>query len=194
MPICSLPSGLGRGWTIRSAPRAFGLVTNPAMSGRRHLSRVSTPSWSNVAPPATIAKSSRHDSTMRACTLLSAASRLSTTIFRPLIPPRALHHWLNTSAVSKNSWFKPGRPTNPVSENVATWIESGVTPVVGAPDGAPFWHTSLRVPKSADPAVAPDVDPFAVDDDEVAAPPPFGASLRPQAAATTAPHTSTTTS
>jgi hypothetical protein len=59
---------------------------------------------------------------MRACTFVSAASRLSTTIFRPLIPPFALHHLEKTSAASKNSWFRPGRPANPTSENVAIRI------------------------------------------------------------------------
>ena len=36
----------------RSAPRACGLTTYPAMSGSRHLRRVVPPSWSNTPPPA----------------------------------------------------------------------------------------------------------------------------------------------
>src|SRR3954451_24337208 len=165
------------------------LATKPDTSGSRHFSRGSTPSVSKVAPPPTITKSSRQDSDMRATTLVSAASRLSTTILRPLMPPRSLHHCSKTSAVSKNSWFRPGRPAKATSENVATWIGSGVKPVVGDPDGDPLWHTSVRSPKVAD--FAPDPPPDAavvVVDPRPSSP----ESLRLHADANRARHASTT--
>ena len=70
-------------------------------------------------------KSSAHASVICALTLVSAASRLSTTILRPLMPPRSLHHCEKTSAVSKSSWLRPGRPAKPGSEKVPIWISVG---------------------------------------------------------------------
>src|SRR3954451_8154084 len=148
----------------------------------RHLSRVSTPSWSNTAPPPTIMKSLEQASVIFACTWVRAESFLSTEILRPLIPPRSLHHAAKTSAVSNSSWFRPGRPAKPGSENVAILISVGVTPWAGDPVGFPAWQTSVWVPKSADLAPPP-LDAAVVVD---VSPPLLLSSSRPHAAATIA--------
>ena len=106
---------------------------------------------------------------------------------RPLIPPAALHHSANTLALSKSSWSSPGRPANPGSANVATLMESPVTPCAVAPFASPGPQTSCRVPK-----VPPLAAAAAVEDDVDDAPEPLSSSLRlhPEAKITTT-HTTT---
>jgi hypothetical protein len=55
---------------------------------------------------------------MRFLYSVSFASRSFRSIVRPLIPPASLHHSANASALSNSSWFSPGRPEKPGSENV----------------------------------------------------------------------------
>src|SRR5690242_6946226 len=98
------------------------------------------------------------------------------------MPPRSLHQAANTSAVSNSSWFRPGRPAKPGSENVATLMDVGVTPWAGEPVGFPVWQTSVCVPKSAD--LAP--PPLDAADVVVVSPPLLLSSSRPHAAATIA--------
>src|SRR4051794_2292851 len=180
-PIAMLSIGFGSGCTTRSAPRASAVTTWPAMSGSRHWSRVWTPWLSNTAPPPTRKKSCAQASVMRALTSNRAESCWLTTILRPLMPPAALHHLLNTSAVSKSSWSRPGRPTKPGSANVPTLISVGVTPCAVAPVASPDWQTSFRVPKSPEAGV---LGPAGVLVVEEAGPP--SESLRPQAASSSA--------
>ena len=123
---------------------------------------------------------------MRALTLNRAESCWFTTILRPLMPPAALHHLLNTSAVSNSSWSRPGRPAKPGSAKVPTLISVGVTPCAVDPAASPFWQTSLRVPKS------PDAGAAAVVVDEVEELLPLSESLRPHPAASTTTHVATT--
>ena len=72
---------------------------------------------------------------------------------RPLMPPRELHHLVNTVLASNSSWFRPGVPLKPGSEIDPTSIWSAVTPrpvaALVSPDGfGP--HTGLvMVPKAA---------------------------------------------
>src|SRR4051794_24388488 len=132
----------------RSEPRACGLTAYPAISGMRQLRRVVTPSWSKTTPPPTSMKSDAQASVILALTLNSAASRWLTTILRPLMPPAALHHFAKTVAVSKSSWFRPGRPANPGSDNVPILISLGVTPWAGEPDALPFLQTTSLVPNA----------------------------------------------
>src|SRR6516164_454215 len=70
-------------------------------------------------------------------------------ILRPLMPPRELHHLVNTSLASHSSWSRPGAPTNPASETTPRLIEVAVTPrPVAMLWPSPLPHTDLNVPKS----------------------------------------------
>ena len=129
---------------------------SPAMSGMQAArGGSSTPSWSKTTPPPTSMKSSAHASVIRAFTLNSAASRWSTTILRPLMPPASLHHFANTVGgveellVQARDGRRSRGPTI-----VPILISVGVTPCAGEPDGLPFLQTTSLVPNAPVEALA----------------------------------------
>src|ERR1039458_9490296 len=78
-----------------------------------------TAGWSRAMPPPTAMKSLWHAAVICCAALNSAASRLSITIFRPLIPPEALHQSANAVACWGNSASSPGVMVLAASLNTA---------------------------------------------------------------------------
>ena len=117
----------------RPASPAFSVVTEkPAMSMSPHAAPVSGQKLSCTAPEPTMAKSDSQASAMTGWYSVMAASwRLSSSCL-PLMPPAALHHSTKASPVSKISWFRPGRPSNPGSDTVPRVIVSSVIPWVSS--------------------------------------------------------------
>ena len=140
-----------------------------------------TPALSNALPLPTSMKSFWQACDMTWPTLKSLASSLSTTILRPLMPPAALHHLLNPSAVSKNSCSRPGAAAAPGSAVTPMWISVSVTPRAVAPDALPEPQTAFSEPKSPGAALgAADVD--VLEAGALLVPVPVGVLLeRPQA-------------
>ena len=93
-----------------------------------HASRTGTDGWSNAMPPPTSMKSLWHDSLVTCAALNSAASRLSITMWRPLMPPEALHHEANALANCTNSFSRPGTTVLDASLGTAMWIVLVPTP------------------------------------------------------------------
>src|SRR5947209_4448760 len=124
------------------------------MSPSLHPSRGFTPAESNALPLPTSMKSFWQAFVNAWPTLKSFASHLSTTILRPLMPPAALHHLLNASAVSKNSCSRPGAADEPGSAVVPIRMVLSVMPLAVAPFALPGPQMPLSVPKSPLPADA----------------------------------------
>src|ERR1700677_109404 len=78
-----------------------------------------TDGWSRAIPPPTAMKSLWQAAVICCAALNSAASRLSITILRPLIPPAALHQSANAVACSGNSTSSPGVMVLAASLNTA---------------------------------------------------------------------------
>src|SRR4051812_35435931 len=93
-------------------------------------------------------KSFWHAWMIAAPTLNSLASILSTTILRPLMPPAALHHLVNTSATSKNSWPRPGVTVEPGSASTPMRIVFPLSPRADPPEAEPGAQTLFTEPKS----------------------------------------------
>ena len=81
-------------------------------------------------------------------TLNSFASHLSMMTLRPPMPPAALHHLLNPSAVSKNSCSRPGAAAAPGSAVTPIRMVVLVRPRVVGPEGLPGPQMALSDPKS----------------------------------------------
>ena len=188
----------GTGFSMRAAATAGGLVPKP-MFGRPQASRSFWP-WSSKTPrpPTSMKSPSSQASIIRAWCSVSFASRSLSSSLRPLIPPASLHHAVNASALSKISWFRPGRPEKPGSETVPTWMESAVTPTSVASSVAPSGagpHTFPRSPNSPRPGPVSDVDGAVVAPSGAVVPSPSVAasSERPHATATSAKTATTAT-
>src|ERR1700733_9801223 len=79
-------------------------------------------------PPPTAMKSLWQDCSVTCATLNRAASRLSITILRPLIPPEALHQSAKAWACSGNSASRPGSIVLAASLNTAKLMVLSPTP------------------------------------------------------------------
>src|ERR1700730_2643152 len=79
-------------------------------------------------PPPTAMKSLWQASSVCCAALNSAASRSSTTMWRPLMPPDALHHAAKALANWTNSTSSPGWIVLAASLNTAMWMVWGPTP------------------------------------------------------------------
>src|ERR1700677_3515373 len=92
-----------------------------------------------------------------AATLNSAASRLSTTILRPLMPPAALHQSAKAVACWVNSTSRPGRMVLEASFSTAMLMVLSPTPrTVEAPPGpgSQIFPTPGQTPLALDADVA----------------------------------------
>src|SRR6202047_4689479 len=87
-----------------------------------------TEGWSRAMPPPTAMKSLWQAAVACCAALNSAASRLSITIFRPLMPPEALHHAANAWACWGNSASSPGSTVLAASLNTAMLMVFELTP------------------------------------------------------------------
>src|ERR1700722_15830921 len=87
-----------------------------------------TDGWSRAMPPRTAIKSLWQAVVICCAALNSAASRLSITIFRPLMPPEALHHAANAWACWGNSASSPGSTVLAASLNTAMLMVLALTP------------------------------------------------------------------
>src|ERR1700722_2870450 len=87
-----------------------------------------TDGWSRAMPPPTAMKSLWQAVVICCAALNSAASRLSITIFRPLMPPEALHHAANAWACWTNSASSPGSTVLAASLNTAMLMVLVPTP------------------------------------------------------------------
>src|ERR1700722_10955910 len=87
-----------------------------------------TDGWSRAMPPPTAMKSLWQAAVACCAALNSAASRLSITIFRPLMPPEALHQSANAVACWGNSASSPGRMVLAASLNTAMLMVLEPTP------------------------------------------------------------------
>src|SRR5580658_5489359 len=87
-----------------------------------------TDGWSRAMPPPTAMKSLWQAAVACCAALNSAASRLSITILRPLIPPAALHQSANAVACWGNSTSSPGSTVLAASLNTAMLMVLEPTP------------------------------------------------------------------
>src|SRR5580704_16990632 len=79
-------------------------------------------------PPPTAMKSVWQAAVASWAALKSAASRLSITMWRPLMPPAALHQSANAVACWGNSASSPGSTVLAASLNTAMWMVVEPTP------------------------------------------------------------------
>src|ERR1700691_5201423 len=111
-------------------------TTYPLICPSPHFSRIGTDGWSRAMPPPTAMKSLWQAAVACCAALKSAASRLSITILRPLMPPAALHQSANAVACSGNSASSPGSMVLEASLNTAMLMVLEPTPrTVEAPPG-----------------------------------------------------------
>src|SRR5580658_9456068 len=87
-----------------------------------------TDGWSSAMPPPTAMKSLWQAAVACCAALKSAASRSSITIWRPLIPPEALHQAANALACWTNSTSSPGSMVLAASLNTAMLMVLSPTP------------------------------------------------------------------
>src|SRR5580692_4036357 len=87
-----------------------------------------TDGWSRAIPPPTAMKSLWQAAVVCCAALNSAASRLSITILRPLMPPAALHQPANALACCRSSISSPGSIVLAASLKTAMLIVLFVTP------------------------------------------------------------------
>src|ERR1039458_10191906 len=87
-----------------------------------------TDGWSRAMPPPTAMKSLWHAAVACCAALNSAASRLSITILRPLMPPEALHQSANAVSCWTNSTSSPGVIVLAASLNTAMLMVFEPTP------------------------------------------------------------------
>src|SRR5580698_6091966 len=127
-----------------------------------------TDGWSSAMPPPTAMKSLWQANVICCAALNSAASRLSITILRPLIPPAALHQSANAVACWGNSASRPGSMVLEASLNSAMLMVLLPTPrTEEAPPGPGSHilptpgHTPLEL--DADVAAAAVLDESAMD-------------------------------
>ena len=87
-----------------------------------------TDGWSRAMPPPTAMKSLWQAAVACCAALNSAASRLSITMWRPLMPPAALHQSANAVACWGNSASSPGSMVLAASLNTAMLMVLEPTP------------------------------------------------------------------
>src|ERR1700677_185225 len=87
-----------------------------------------TDGWSSAMPPPTAMKSLWQAAVACCAALNSAASRSSITIWRPLMPPAALHQSANALACWTNSTSSPGSMLLAASLNTAMLMVFAPTP------------------------------------------------------------------
>ena len=87
-----------------------------------------TDGWSRAMPPPTAMKSLWQAAVACCAALNSAASRLSITMWRPLMPPAALHQSANAVACWGNSASSPGSIVLAASLNTAMLMVLEPTP------------------------------------------------------------------
>src|ERR1700729_149843 len=111
-------------------------TTYPVICPSPHCSRMGTDGWSSAMPPPTAMKSLWQAAVACCAALKSAASRLSITMWRPLMPPAALHQSAKAVACWGNSASSPGSTVLAASLNTAMLIVLDPTPrTVEAPPG-----------------------------------------------------------
>src|ERR1700734_2117647 len=103
-------------------------TTYPLICPSPHFSRIGTDGWSRAMPPPTAMKSLWQAAAACCAALNSAASRSSITMWRPLIPPEALHQSANALACWGNSASSPGRMMLEASLNTAMLMVLEPTP------------------------------------------------------------------
>src|SRR5580698_10642182 len=124
-----------------------------------------TDGWSSAMPPPTAMKSLWQAAVVCCAALNSAASRLSITILRPLIPPAALHQSANAVACWGNSASRPGSMVLEASLNSAMLMVFLPTPRTEEAPPGPGSHilpTPGHTPLELDAAAAV-VDDSAID-------------------------------
>ena len=87
-----------------------------------------TDGWSRAMPPPTAMKSLWQAAVASCAALNSAASRLSITMWRPLMPPAALHQSAKAWACWGNSASSPGSTVLAASLNTAMLMVLDPTP------------------------------------------------------------------
>src|SRR5208283_904504 len=87
-----------------------------------------TDGWSRAMPPPTAMKSLWQAAVACCAALNSAASRLSITMWRPSMPPAALHQSANAVACWGNSASSPGSMVLAASLNTAMLMVLAPTP------------------------------------------------------------------
>src|ERR1700735_478145 len=116
-----------------------------------------TDGWSRAMPPPTAMKALWQAAVACCAALNSAASRLSITILRPLMPPAALHQAANALACWGNSASSPGSMVLEASLKTAMWMVLEATPrTVEAPPvpGSHILPTPGQTPLELDADVA----------------------------------------
>src|ERR1700728_4951764 len=111
-----------------------------------------TEGWSRAIPPPTAMKSLWQAAVACCAALKSAASRLSITILRPLMPPAALHQSATAVACWGNSTSSPGSIVLAASLNTAMLMVLEPTPrtVEAPPDpGSQILPTPGQTPLEA---------------------------------------------
>src|SRR5271155_247811 len=100
-----------------------------------------TDGWSRAMPPPAALKSLWQAAAACCAALNSAASRLSITMWRPLMPPAALHQSANAVACWGNSASSPGSTVLAASLNTAMWMVVLLTPRTEEAPPDPGSHT-----------------------------------------------------
>src|ERR1700733_3140551 len=134
-------------------------TTYPLICPSPHCSRMGTDGWSRAIPPPTAMKSLWQAAVICCAALNSAASRLSITILRPLIPPAALHQSANAVACWGNSASRPGSMVLEASLNSAMLMVLLPTPRTEEAPPGPGSHilpTPGQTPLELDADVAAD--------------------------------------
>src|SRR3984957_16512530 len=143
------------GSTCRVASTDASETTYPLICPTPHFSRIGTDGWSRAIPPPTAMKSLWQAAVACCAALKSAASRSSITMWRPLMPPEALHQSANALACWTNSTSSPGSMVLAASLNTAMLMVFGLTPrTEEAPPGpgSQILPTPGQTPSGADPA------------------------------------------
>src|ERR1700733_15003746 len=141
-------------------------TTYPLICPSPHFSRTGTEGWSRAMPPPTAMKSLWQAAVVCCAALNSAASRLSMTILRPLMPPAALHQSANAVACWGNSASRPGVMVLAASLNSAMLMVLVVTPRTEEAPPAPGSHilpTPGQTPLALDAEAPADVEENATD-------------------------------
>src|ERR1700728_459553 len=129
-----LPPGL----TCSAASTASLETVKSVISPSPQATRTGTADWSSASPPPTDMKSCWQASLVTWAALNRAPSLSCTTIWRPSIPPAALHHFAKAPASWKNSALRPGSTVLSGSAKVAMSMALSETPrTVEEPPG-PF--------------------------------------------------------
>ena len=140
-----MPPGL----TCRAASTDWSETVKGVIWPSPHATRMGTAAVSSTRPPPTDMKSFWQAWFMTCPALKSAPSSVSTTTWRPSMPPAALHQSANALANWGNSWSSPGCAVLLASVNTAMSMDLSDTPrTLEAPPGPgpQIWPTPGHTP------------------------------------------------